>query len=78
MFGPTDAKYLFIALIALVYSVVAPLVLPFCFLYFMITGFTTKYCLYYINITKIETGGSFWKVRQTMRCLAILMLTDGV
>ena len=45
---------------ALVYSVQAPIVLPFALIYFSLATTTYKYRLMYVNVTKVETHGMIW------------------
>lgn len=53
---------LFFFTIALLYSCIAPLVLPFALLYFSIGSVVYKYMLMYISVTKVESGGRIWPV----------------
>jgi len=53
---------LFYATIALAFSTIQPLVLPVAFFYFFIDSFLKKYLLMYIFVTKVESGGAFWRV----------------
>ncbi|KAG0640851.1 hypothetical protein HOY80DRAFT_1040774 [Tuber brumale] len=53
--------FLFYATIALGFSTIQPLVLPVAFLYFLIDSFLKKYLLMYIFVTKVESGGAFWR-----------------
>ncbi|KAI8077759.1 uncharacterized protein BX664DRAFT_343414 [Halteromyces radiatus] len=46
--------------IALLYSAMAPLILPFALMYFTIASLVYKYMLMYIYVTKIESGGKIW------------------
>ncbi|KAL0089219.1 hypothetical protein F4703DRAFT_1940730 [Phycomyces blakesleeanus] len=64
---------LFFFTIALIYSAMAPLVLPFAFVYFAIATMIYKYMLMYIYVTKIESGGKMWPVLfQTVMCSVLL------
>ncbi|KAG0176746.1 hypothetical protein DFQ28_000062 [Apophysomyces sp. BC1034] len=64
---------LFFFTIALVYSAIAPLVLPFALVYFVVATMVYKYLLMYINVTKIESGGKMWPVLfQTVMSSVIL------
>ncbi|KAI9032519.1 hypothetical protein CLU79DRAFT_726710 [Phycomyces nitens] len=64
---------LFFFTIALIYSALAPLVLPFAFAYFAIATMIYKYMLMYIYVTKIESGGKMWPVLfQTVMCSVLL------
>lgn len=53
---------LFFFTIALVYSAMSPLILPFALIYFVVAGMVYKYTLMYIYVTKIESGGKIWPV----------------
>ncbi|KAI9320024.1 hypothetical protein BX666DRAFT_1853740, partial [Dichotomocladium elegans] len=66
---PPDFNYplayntmLFFFTIALLYGVIAPLVLPFALLFFAISTMVYKYMLMYIYVTKEESGGRMWPV----------------
>ncbi|BFZ55714.1 hypothetical protein PYCC9005_002755 [Savitreella phatthalungensis] len=54
--------FLFNFTIVLSYATLAPLILPFGFLYFVVSGVSYKYALLYVNVTKVESGGSFWRI----------------
>ncbi|KAF7721528.1 hypothetical protein EC973_004526 [Apophysomyces ossiformis] len=53
---------LFFFTVSLVYSAMAPLVLPFALLYFVIATTVYKYMLMYVYVTKVESGGKMWPV----------------
>ncbi|KAF7729143.1 hypothetical protein EC973_004911 [Apophysomyces ossiformis] len=53
---------IFFFTIGLVYSVIAPLVLPFTLLYFLLATMVFRYLLMYVFITSVETGGQIWRV----------------
>ncbi|KAI9348870.1 hypothetical protein BD770DRAFT_395139 [Pilaira anomala] len=53
---------LFFFTIALVYSAMSPLILPFALVYFSVAGLVYKYMLMYVYVTKIESGGKIWPV----------------
>ncbi|KAG2229590.1 hypothetical protein INT48_001901 [Thamnidium elegans] len=53
---------LFFFTIALVYSAMSPLILPFALVYFTVAGMVYKYMLMYVYVTKIESGGKIWPV----------------
>ncbi|KAI7896028.1 uncharacterized protein EV154DRAFT_493252 [Mucor mucedo] len=53
---------LFFFTIALVYSAMSPLILPFALIYFTVAGMVYKYMLMYVYVTKIESGGKIWPV----------------
>ncbi|TGZ81410.1 DUF221-domain-containing protein [Ascodesmis nigricans] len=54
--------FLFYVTIALCFSTIQPLVLPVAWFYFFIDSFMKKYTLMYVFITKVESGGTFWRV----------------
>jgi hypothetical protein len=53
---------LFFFTIALVYSAMSPMILPFALVYFSVAEIVHKYQLMYIYFTKIESGGKIWPV----------------
>ncbi|KAI9282032.1 hypothetical protein BC943DRAFT_296004 [Umbelopsis sp. AD052] len=53
---------LFFFTVGLVYSVIAPLILPFTLFYFFISTVVFRYLLMYIFTTKTETGGQIFRV----------------
>lgn len=53
---------LFFFTVGLLYSVVAPLMLPFTLFYFVLCTMVFRYLLMYVYTTKIETGGQIWRV----------------
>ncbi|KAL1923547.1 uncharacterized protein VTP21DRAFT_8527 [Calcarisporiella thermophila] len=53
---------IFTMTVGLVYSVIAPLILPFCAVYFAVTYIVLRYQLLYVCQTKVETGGRMWRV----------------
>ncbi|KAF8939977.1 hypothetical protein EDD21DRAFT_400195 [Dissophora ornata] len=65
--------HMFLLTVALLYSVVAPLVLFFAAVYFSLASLTYKYQLMYVFRTKIETGGRLFRVVYN-RLLAALVL----
>jgi hypothetical protein len=48
--------------VALTFATIQPLVLPVSFLYFAVDSFLKKYQLMYVFVTKVESGGVFWRV----------------
>ncbi|KAF8535565.1 hypothetical protein BDD12DRAFT_892516 [Trichophaea hybrida] len=54
--------FLFYTTVALCFSTVQPLVLPVAFLYFLVDSFFKKYTLMYVFVTKVESGGTFWRL----------------
>ncbi|KAG0320232.1 hypothetical protein BGZ99_004655 [Dissophora globulifera] len=65
--------HLFLLTVALLYSVVAPLVLFFALIYFSLASLVYKYQLMYVFRTKIETGGRLFRVVYN-RLLAAMIL----
>lgn len=55
-------SFLYNFTICISYATLAPLILPFGVLYFVVSGFTYKYIMLYVAITKVESGGAFWRV----------------
>jgi len=53
---------LFFFTVGLIYSVIAPLVLPFTMLYFLLATMVFKYLLMYVFVTAVETGGQIWRL----------------
>ncbi|CEP07391.1 hypothetical protein [Parasitella parasitica] len=53
---------LFFFTVGLVYSVIAPLVLPFTMIYFLLATMVFKYLLMYVFVTDVETGGQIWRL----------------
>lgn len=56
---------------ALVFSVTAPIALPFALIYFFLATVTFKYKLMYIYITKVETHGKIWPM---LYCIVMISL----
>lgn len=54
--------FLFYVTIALCFATVQPLVLPVAFFYFLLDSFLKKYTLMYVFVTKVESGGTFWRM----------------
>ncbi|RIA90619.1 hypothetical protein C1645_823153 [Glomus cerebriforme] len=54
--------HLFFFTVGMLYSVIAPLILFFCAAYFSLALLVYRYQLMYVFTTKIETGGTFWRV----------------
>lgn len=53
--------FLFYTTIAFCFGLVQPLVLPMAAFYFTLDAFLKKYTLMYVNVTKNESGGAFWR-----------------
>ncbi|KAI8330722.1 hypothetical protein BC941DRAFT_361109, partial [Chlamydoabsidia padenii] len=59
--------------IALLYSAMAPLILPFALMYVTVSSLVYKYMLMYIYVTRMESGGKMWPVLfQTMNLGVVL------
>lgn len=58
---------------ALVYSVTAPIVLPFALIYFGLATTTFKYKLMYIYVTKTETHGRIWPLLYRIIMLSLIV-----
>ncbi|KAF9212710.1 hypothetical protein BGZ59_006409 [Podila verticillata] len=56
------SAHMFLLTVALLYSVVAPLVLFFAVVYFSLASLVYKYQLMYVFRTKVETGGRLFRV----------------
>jgi len=54
--------FLFYMTVALTFATIQPLVLPVSFLYFAVDSFLKKYQLMYVFVTKVESGGVFWRM----------------
>ncbi|KAF0442744.1 DUF221-domain-containing protein [Gigaspora margarita] len=54
--------HLFFFTIGILYSVIAPFILFFCFTYFALAYLIYRYQLMYVFTTKVETAGSFWRL----------------
>lgn len=62
MVANIEQYFLFYSTIALCFSTIQPLVLPVTFFYFFIDSFLKKYTLMYVFVSKIESGGTFWRM----------------
>ncbi|KAI9095193.1 hypothetical protein DFS34DRAFT_188376 [Phlyctochytrium arcticum] len=63
--------------VGITYAPVAPLILPFCTLFYTIAFFIYKYILLYVNIPRYETGGKLapMVVRRCLVGIVIMQLT---
>ncbi|KAI1297459.1 hypothetical protein EDD11_007119 [Mortierella claussenii] len=71
------SAHMFLLTVALLYSVVAPLVLFFAAIYFSLASLVYKYQLMYVFRTKVETGGRLFRVVYN-RVLTALILFQVV
>ncbi|KAG2232117.1 hypothetical protein INT48_006794 [Thamnidium elegans] len=72
---------LFFFTVGLVYSVIAPLVLPFTMMYFLLATMVFKYLLMYVYVTNVETGGQIWRLlfnRLLVSCVLFQIVMIGV
>lgn len=54
--------FLFYSTVAMCFATIQPLVLPITAVYFWLDSYLKKYLLLYVFITKVESGGQFWRV----------------
>ncbi|CAG8475724.1 4639_t:CDS:10 [Diversispora eburnea] len=54
--------HLFFFTIGILYCVIAPVILLFCAAYFALAYLIYRYQLMYVFTTKVETGGTYWRV----------------
>ncbi|KAG0047434.1 hypothetical protein BGZ83_007523 [Gryganskiella cystojenkinii] len=64
---------LFLLTVALLYSVIAPLVLLFAAIYFSLASLVYKYQLMYVFRTKVETGGRLFRVIYNRLFVALIL-----
>lgn len=67
-------NYLFVATVGLAYGCIQPLILPVTALYIGIDAYLKKYMLQYICITKVESGGAFWRMLVNRFLFATLLM----
>ncbi|KAF9112692.1 hypothetical protein BGX27_002953 [Mortierella sp. AM989] len=67
------SAHIFLLTVALLYSVVAPLVLFFAFVYFSLASLVYKYQLMYVFRTRVETGGRLFRVVYNRLLAAIIL-----
>ncbi|KAL2355490.1 putative DUF221 domain protein [Cryomyces antarcticus] len=65
--------FLFYATVALCFTTLQPLVIPVTAFYFWLDTYLKKYLLLYVFITKIESGGQFWRVLYNRFIFAALL-----
>jgi len=59
-FGREFGVVMLTFLIALAYSVIAPIILPFALVFFMLSWLTWRYQVLYVFVRKYESGGTMW------------------
>lgn len=64
--------FLYNFVICISYATLAPLILPFGLVFFTVSCFTHKYAMLYVCVTKVESGGAFWRVLVNRLLLAAL------
>ncbi|KAF9430819.1 hypothetical protein BGZ94_003608 [Podila epigama] len=67
------SAHMFLLTVALLYSVVAPLVLFFAVIYFSLASLVYKYQLMYVFRTKVETGGRLFRVVYNRLLVALVL-----
>ncbi|KAG0027218.1 hypothetical protein BGZ82_009109 [Podila clonocystis] len=67
------SAHMFLLTVALLYSVVAPLVLFFAVVYFSLASLVYKYQLMYVFRTKVETGGRLFRVVYNRLLVALVL-----
>lgn len=61
-YGVTYCPHLFIFLIAMTYSFISPIIIPFAACYFILGWLVFKYQLVHVFVQRFESGGTFWPV----------------
>jgi hypothetical protein len=61
-YGVAYCPHLFIFLVAITYSLIAPIIIPFATVYFALGFVVFKYQLVHVFVQKFESGGVFWPV----------------
>ncbi|KAJ3399596.1 hypothetical protein HDV05_001688, partial [Chytridiales sp. JEL 0842] len=76
-YGVAYTVPLVVWVIGLTYAAIAPLILPFCALFFGLGYFINKYLLLYVHLPKYETGGMHapMAVRRCLAGLVVMQLT---
>eukprot|EP00210_Caulerpa_lentillifera_P005734 g5482.t1 len=59
-YGREYGNLLFIFLISIAYSVIAPIILPITLVYFMLAWLIWRYQMLYVFVRKYESGGCMW------------------
>lgn len=70
-------NYLFVATVGFTFGMIQPLILPITAVYILCDVWFKKYLLQYIFITKVESGGAFWRMAFN-RVLFATLLMNGV
>ena len=59
-YGTEYNNHLFIFIIAITYSFISPIIIPFSAVYFLLGWFVWKYQVVHVFVQPFESGGSFW------------------
>jgi hypothetical protein len=73
MYDSATARWLVIFVIGLTYAVIAPLLLPFCAMYFGIAYITYAYVLFYVYEKDFQAGGILWPMVFSRICYGLLI-----
>ncbi len=68
----TYGQILLILLIGTSYTVIAPIIMPFLYIYFVVVYLCMKYQLFYVFETRQETGGTWFLKIWNLICLCLL------
>ncbi|KAJ2797331.1 hypothetical protein H4R21_004361, partial [Coemansia helicoidea] len=71
-YSPVYSLYLWIFTISMLYSVYAPIAMPFAFLSFVLAYWVYKYVIMYVYQTRHDTAGAMWRI--VMNCMFISMV----
>ncbi|KAJ2837176.1 hypothetical protein J3B01_002311 [Coemansia erecta] len=71
-YSPVYSLYLWIFTISMLYSVYAPIALPFAFIAFVLAYWVYKYAVMYVYKTSHDTAGSMW--RHAINCMIASMV----
>jgi hypothetical protein len=70
-FSRTYGLLLMVFLVGIVYSLIAPIIIPFTMIYFFVVYMIMKYEMFYVYETKNESGGSWWPKIFNLSCICI-------
>jgi hypothetical protein len=72
-YGVTYCPHLFIFLIAMTYSFISPIIIPFAACYFVLGWLVFKYQLVHVFVQRFESGGTFWPVVYSKMSTSLLI-----
>eukprot|EP00051_Salpingoeca_urceolata_P007129 m.94605 g.94605 ORF g.94605 m.94605 type:complete len:926 (+) comp15127_c0_seq3:258-3035(+) len=72
-YGYRGGGHLLLVLLGFVYGLVAPLILPFIFVFFALGYLVLRYQLFYVLVPAWESGGQFWPLIFERCCGALLI-----